>query len=138
MSDGLIFVALRIVLAGLYINSFLAMYVTVNSNSTLQLKLTFLRLNARYYFQRSEGRVNVTLPHEGVYLYSNGDYASRIPSGNDTSNNVTINEAGLPLFKPSEVKQVTDIKLLEVKVTKERDEIHDGPLRASLSDQVVV
>jgi len=52
MPRNLIFLALKIVLTGLSVNSFLAM------------------LNARFYFQRSEGLVNVSLPQ--VIMYEHG------------------------------------------------------------------
>ncbi|KAG5729080.1 hypothetical protein E4T56_gene3116 [Termitomyces sp. T112] len=102
MPTNLVFLAFRIVLCGFYVNSFLAM------------------LNARFYFQRAEGLVNVALPHGSVIVYEN---ANRMPAAAGTSNNVTINEAGLPIFMPKdEAGQLREIQLMEVKVTKEQTE----------------
>ncbi|KAH0581799.1 hypothetical protein H2248_011481 [Termitomyces sp. 'cryptogamus'] len=102
MPENLMFFAFRVVLCGFYVNSFLAM------------------LNARFYFQRAEGLVNVALPHGSVIVYEN---ANRMPAAAGTSNNVTINEAGLPIFMPKdEAGQLREIQLMEVKVTKEQTE----------------
>ncbi|KAG5732274.1 hypothetical protein E4T56_gene11381 [Termitomyces sp. T112] len=103
-----LFFALRMVLSGIYVNSFMAM------------------LNARFYFQRPEGLVNVTLPHGSVIVYNNGGYANHGAPAAGTSNHVTINEAGLPIFKPkTETGQLTEIQLMEVKVTKEQTETRE-------------
>ncbi|KAG6915161.1 hypothetical protein DXG01_012956 [Tephrocybe rancida] len=108
MPTNLIFLACKVVLTTLYVNCLFAM------------------LNARFYFQRSEGLVSVALPHGSVFMYENGGPASRIQATTDVSNHVTINEAGLPLFKAkNEVNHTQDIQLLEVKVTKEQAEIQD-------------
>ncbi|KAG5349399.1 hypothetical protein C0989_004161 [Termitomyces sp. Mn162] len=50
-------------------------------------------------YQRAEGLVNVALPHGSVIVYEN---ANRMPAAAGTSNNVTINEAGLPIFMPKD------------------------------------
>ncbi|KAG6906298.1 hypothetical protein DXG01_014686 [Tephrocybe rancida] len=87
-------------------------------------------LNARFYFQRSEGLVSVTLSHGhgSVFLYDTPGPQSRIPPTSNNRNHVTINEAGLPLFKSkNEANQIQprlkEIQVLEVKVTKEQAEV---------------
>jgi len=124
MPKDLIFFALKIVLTGLYVNSFLAM------------------LNARFYFQRSEGLVNVSLPQVIMYEHGGGGQARasrydhrslgppRAPRMTQTedTHNATINEAGLPLFNSkhaSDEPTANSIQLLEVKVTKEELQAHD-------------
>ncbi|KAF8067703.1 hypothetical protein FPV67DRAFT_1151719 [Lyophyllum atratum] len=112
MPDNLFF-ASKIVLTGLYVNSFLAM------------------LNARFYFQRSDGFVNVTLPHGSVIMYDHAaQQATRAPRQmqQESTNNATINEVGLPLFKPrhgSGELPSSGIQLMEVKVTKEELQTQD-------------
>ncbi|KAF8067688.1 hypothetical protein FPV67DRAFT_1150785 [Lyophyllum atratum] len=108
MPDNLIFFAFKIVLTGLYVNSFLAM------------------LNSRHYFQRPEALVRVSLP-QGTMAYDRGIHhgtrpSHPVPTITDAPHDCTINEAGLPLFKPknsSSGHSPHDIQLLEVKVGKE-------------------
>ncbi|KAG6817699.1 hypothetical protein H0H93_007046, partial [Arthromyces matolae] len=103
--DNLIFFALRVVLTGLYVNSFMAM------------------LNARYYFQTTDGLVPITLPHGSIYLYGPRVPQNHFPLAGAPSrnrNDTTINEAGLPLFETKD--PLREIHKLEVKVTKEQEE----------------
>lgn len=109
MPNNLIFFAFKIVLTGLYINSFLAM------------------LNSRFYFQRGDGLVNVSLPHGNVMMYDHGSHGTRASHAlqSAVTNGATINEVGLPLFKPKRSLndlRPGDMQLVEVKVTKE--ELH--------------
>ncbi|ESK85256.1 QCR6 subunit6 of the ubiquinol cytochrome-c reductase complex [Moniliophthora roreri MCA 2997] len=108
MPENFIFLAMRIILTGLYTNSLLAM------------------LNARYYFQKSDLIDNLNA-QTNVLLYNGRGFDRRFHASSSTSaRKPTINEAGLPLFQPrGERRQVTDtIQQVEVKVTKER--FHDS------------
>ena len=101
------------------------------------------RLNARYYFQKSDdsnATLNPTAPSQTSVLLYNGRGFDRQLHASSTSpaNKATINEIGLPLFQPrperhqvgghtkssttySRYSKVNDnIQLMEVKVTKER------------------
>uniref|UniRef100_A0A0W0G6Z4 DUF6534 domain-containing protein n=1 Tax=Moniliophthora roreri TaxID=221103 RepID=A0A0W0G6Z4_MONRR len=108
MPDNLVFLCLRIILTGLYVNSLLAM------------------LNARYYFQKSDdlstGPINAP-SQTSVLVYNGRGFNRQLHStASSSSNKATINEIGLPLFQPREERNKVDssIQLMEVKVTKDR------------------
>ncbi|EEB89229.1 hypothetical protein MPER_12699 [Moniliophthora perniciosa FA553] len=89
MPNNLIFLCLRIILTGLYVNSLLAM------------------LNARYYFQKSEdlatSGINAAPSQTSVLVYNGRGFDRQLHSAASSSNTkATINEIGLPLFQPRE------------------------------------